>query len=303
MVLTRFLVLGQCLLQFISIVHSFSSYHSKFPSSRQRISPDTRRITTFRRFASWFSNDISKHESAVVSRTETAIQSSITRPVALRSPSRQWGQLTPNLWQRGVDVRLTWVPSKTSSEEVAFKLLEMTEEQGGNISEKLELEKDLTSWINSFTKYCTNSLVPSHWDALTLRIVSSRGPLSTKCPRWHLDQVPFRWIHSLVGPGCQWVDPISSEVLLNSLLSKTQDEEVFEDESAEQANTRRVNPITTQIKQANPGEAVVLVGKGWKDDATEKTELAPVIHKSPDGIKPWQGRVLLTMDIVQFEER
>ncbi|KAL7470497.1 hypothetical protein ACHAXS_010757 [Conticribra weissflogii] len=45
------------------------------------------------------------------------------------------------------------------------------------------------------------------------RIVSTIGPIGTKCPRWHADHVPVRLVMSIIGPGCEFV-PHEMEVLL-----------------------------------------------------------------------------------------
>lgn len=48
------------------------------------------------------------------------------------------------------------------------------------------------------------SLLPSY-SQFKARIVSTRGTSGTKCPRYHVDHVPMRWVQSLVRPGCDYV--------------------------------------------------------------------------------------------------
>jgi len=38
-----------------------------------------------------------------------------------------------------------------------------------------------------------------------VRMQATRGNDGTKCPYWHTDDVPLRWIQSLTGPGCEFV--------------------------------------------------------------------------------------------------
>lgn len=239
-----------------------------------------------------------------------AVESSIIWPASSRKASIHWSQLMPRLWQneRGVDIRQTWNPNETPSGQVAREMMNQAEQQFGRpLSQREELEQDLTIWTETFTDYCINSLQPSSWEQITARIVSSRGPVSTKCPRWHLDHVPFRWIQSLLGPGCLWVDAASSESqgdssaseIVNQFLRESEGNDSFDDSSAREANQRRINPSSVLIQQASPGEPVLLLGKGWAKSALSSKDLPPVIHKSPDGIMPWEGRILLTIDIIE----
>merc|ERR1712071_719109 len=46
-------------------------------------------------------------------------------------------------------------------------------------------------------------------------MVSSLGPIGTKCPRWHIDHVPIRLVMSLVGPGCVYL-PHEYEIQRNN---------------------------------------------------------------------------------------
>jgi hypothetical protein len=63
-------------------------------------------------------------------------------------------------------------------------------------------------------------------------------------------------------------------------------------------NQRRVDP-SMEFQQARSGRAVILVGKRWHEFAKAHgtTERPAVVHKSPQGLRPWQGRVLMTIDV------
>jgi len=113
------------------------------------------------------------------------------------------------------------------------------------------------------------------------RIVASRGSVGTKCPRWHFDYTPVRWVQSLVGPGCDFV---ISEVGVNrSVLNQSDDDET------ELTNKDIVDSVLADVKQGQVGYAIILKGL----EGCEK----PAIHKSPE-LKWLEGRVLMTLDII-----
>jgi len=113
------------------------------------------------------------------------------------------------------------------------------------------------------------------------RVVASRGPIGTKCPRWHFDYTPVRWIQSLVGPGCDYV--ISEVGVDRTVLNRSDSDET------EQTNKDIVDSILADINHGQEGYAVILKGL----EGCEK----PAIHKSPE-LQWWQGRILMTLDII-----
>ena len=129
------------------------------------------------------------------------------------------------------------------------------------------------------------------------RIVASRGPVGTKCPRYHLDHVPIRLIMSLVGPGCDYIPEHkgdSSNVDRSALNTLDLDDSV-------QAN-RIIVPDERGVVHSKVGEAVVLMGREWDmaDEAGNDDAgiLHAAAHKSPT-ISPFEGRVLLTVDLAE----
>ena len=167
----------------------------------------------------------------------------------------------------------------------------------------------LAASLQSFMDFCRNHLESDQITGYRARIVATRGEkASTKCPTWHQDHVPVRWIQSLYGPGVQWVtDAASMPEGMCAGAVKTDDEDSHADiihESVEDINARRVNS-TVPIRQALPGQGVMLVGKTWSEfcrpSAGNNEALPAVVHKSPSGLMPWEGRVLLTMDVVTNE--
>jgi len=176
-------------------------------------------------------------------------------------------------------------------------------------------EKDYL--VNVFTRFenivASSSLLKDH--SITLpndfrfkaRIVSSRGPVGQKCPRWHVDHVPIRLVLSLVGPGSVYI-PLHREqtwmsehgkVLINRDALNNLDEE----------DSKKANEIIlpfgeeNMTVQAKSGEAVFMMGKAWEDGDNEENCQLPdgaitaLVHKSPT-LQADEARVLLTVDVL-----
>jgi hypothetical protein len=117
------------------------------------------------------------------------------------------------------------------------------------------------------------------------RINASRGSHGTRCPKWHIDHVPVRWIESLVGRGTEVIAASNGGVQWQS-----------------DAGYRLVVDSTLiDIHRATEGEAILLVGNRWNEFAIDGMDiLEPVqaaVHKSPAPIPVGEGRVTLTQDI------
>lgn len=128
------------------------------------------------------------------------------------------------------------------------------------------------------------------------RIVASRGPRGKKCPRWHLDHVPVRWIQSLVGPGCDYV--VGERGINRNALNGLD----LVDVPVHELNNMMVSEHDADVRHGEEGEAVALVGKGRNKGSTS---VGACVHKSPE-LHPLEGRVLLTVDVAvpasQFED-
>ena len=242
---------------------------------------------------------------------ESVSLSSVIRP-GLTSQPDLWKTFCPNVWEdaSGPDVRMHWHKPASSespgelSQKVATSLIsQMADESAHSLSEmsRQEMQTSLSASIESFMVFCEKYLKSSLYDGYTARIVATRGSRATKCPAWHQDHVPVRWIQSLAGPGCQWV--MLEDKGGEWDAADDSDKWTVATESVEQLNRRRVNP-NLPIQQASPGEAVMLVGRSWNEFCKHEDfqNLSAVIHKSPSGLKPWEGRVLLTMDVLFPDE-
>ena len=144
------------------------------------------------------------------------------------------------------------------------------------------------------------------------RLVSTIGERGIKCPRWHLDHVPVRLIMSIVGLGCEYITEkfgdddqlkIVNRTALNSL--DEEDTQIANDIIVPKSLVSdREKEGEEIIKYAKEGEAILLMGKGWEEESDDSTtnEDIPLaaVHRSPI-LKPNQKRVLLTVDLVDWE--
>jgi hypothetical protein len=301
-------------------------------------------------------------------------------PESLRNA---WSTLVPPVWEkggRGVDVRVQWngnddsdndadnIPSGTTCgcvlasadnplatttaaraattllHELQHQLPSSTQLLSDTDKHKMHMEQSLTASMQLFQDFCQEHVKDAC--QFQVRITSSRGTTGTKCPVWHMDHVPVRWIQSLVGPGCMWVQDqeqghdatgtgtsiATSVEQWNNKVYRADQAQVDNDnydnddnddewmaQSAKERNQQLIGPTAT-VRQAAPGEAVMLIGKRWSElslvasqsaqaqscsdgsDSDSSTSvnihIPAAIHKSPDQLLPWQGRVLLTMDVL-----
>jgi len=169
-------------------------------------------------------------------------------------------------------------------DEVGIKIQDDNDETLHHLKEALSYYQDYVSFASG-ARTCK------------ARIVASRGPVGTKCPRFHLDHVPVRLIMSFVGPGCDYIPESkgeSSNVDRSALNTLDLDDSI-------RAN-RIIVPDEKFVVHSRRGEAVVLMGREWDtvdeagNDATGILHAAA--HKSPS-ISPFEGRVLLTVDLAE----
>ena len=199
--------------------------------------------------------------------------------------------LVPPMWNTtcDVDIRFQWSLSD-EPRAVADDIMSRLPRRAGDATETQR--KILSQSIKSFSSYCSSHL--RNCVKFKGRLLATRGGEGKKCPNFHVDHVPVRWIQSLHGPGCQWVDEeyVNWDVLLSYVSTETLDS---------RERNRLVVDSDARIRQAPPGEALILVGNRFPEfrvdgDRESKSPL-PVVHRSPEILLPWQGRVLLTMDI------
>ena len=178
-----------------------------------------------------------------------------------------WSSLVPPLWKdaRGLDRKIQW---HRQEQNVADRWL------GTDACDARQVEQ-LAQAVEAMQAAC------SDYDCFKGRLVATRGSVGTKCPVWHLDHVPVRWIQALVGPGCLYVsDPLDVCWDKVNHLDDTLD--------PHERNRQLLRPNARSITKVPTGQAVVLPGT--------LSHQSPIVHKSPEAMFPWEGRVLLTME-------
>jgi hypothetical protein len=241
-----------------------------------------------------------------------------------------WERLCPPIWNNpkapNVDVTIAWTKND-DVHAVARELLSQCKckrkgkhsaTTGNNKHDDDDKDDDdeadrivllsLAESLEEFRDFCMKHLTTNIVE-FKARIIATRGSSGIKCPQWHVDHVPVRWIQSWKGPGCDFI--MSEEGinwnafhgLDNNNNSNNDVEEADENDdflTVEDRNRARVDQKVAKIYSAKEKEGILLVGTRWnefsKDDDNSQT-LHPVVHKSPS-IPYWQGRVRLTQDVV-----
>ena len=232
-------------------------------------------------------------------------------PTNYTSTAKDWQSLCPPVWnpKQNKDASLFW-SCCDDSEQAATALLRQLDPMMHPNPRRIAT---LAQSMQQFRDFCSDHLQsphPGHGMTFKARIVATRGLSGTKCPQWHVDHVPVRWIQSLVGPGCEMVvGNVQQGIewdLINGLNEKAEREEEDDDDddnddvvamSVQDRNQVLVKDQIAQIYHGKEMEALLLIGNRWTDYAKESTFVPPVVHKSPT--IPWGcERVLLTQDVI-----
>lgn len=224
------------------------------------------------RCAPLFYSDVAERHIAVDTQDNVQIYDSSHHNT--EETRRAWQSLVPLIpGERGCDVTVKWRTPEQGSKLMLHHLFpQQNPQQQSSLQQQLQ---------ESFVTF--QSLLPSYKE-FKARVVATRGPSGTKCPRFHLDHVPMRWVQALVGPGCDYVvgsDGISWEAING-----------MEEISTTRANFEIVNHVVADVRHTKEGQGVVLLGAENRDGKF------PAVHKSPT-LGPFQGRVLLTLDVVR----
>jgi hypothetical protein len=309
------------------------SFTTKPLVSRSCVSQRCTATTAKKRTKSLFAFTLEAGEATTASGTISSVVR-IEEAYCSASLRNAWTRLVPPVWEtnsRGVDVRVQWnhddddsnmnreggelAASSTSSTSAAATILQQVQHQLPTklqIQDTENMKKSLAESMQLFQEFCQEHLKGAcHFQ---VRLTASRGITGTKCPVWHMDHVPVRWIQSLVGPGCQWVGQEDAVASVEQWSTKVHladndndnDSSEWMAQSTKERN-RELIGATATTHQAAPGEAVLLIGNRWSelaaqnnddDDESSNIRIPAAIHKSPDQLLPWQGRVLVTMDVL-----
>ena len=177
-------------------------------------------------------------------------------------------------------------------------------------AKKDALKSDLRSSIHSFVRFCQKHLKSSLIVGYKLKLAAYCGPeAGSRCPSWHQDNVPVRWIQSYSGKGCMYVDPLSPEAMHNPFLDRIvnpcKEREVRDGNNRSDWKEQLIKKSGAKPHQVQTGDVVILVGKRWNEvvavgdkNDSKGDHREAVIHKSPHNIKRHEQRVLLTMDVI-----
>jgi len=100
------------------------------------------------------------------------------------------------------------------------------------------------------------------------------------CPRFHVDNIPVRFVHTLTGPGTEW---LLEDNLDRSRLGRGNGG--LPDEHSGVVLEPR------DVQRLNAGDVALLKGSGWVGN-----ERAGLVHRSPS-VAPDAGRWVLTLDL------
>ena len=216
-----------------------------------------------------------------------------------KTTSKLWNEFCP-IWptaEKSFDVTITWTRTIVDSVKNAAGL--MIRRMGPSPQNEQQLIEALSQFLTDFSDFCNDNIALSSGGGkqhyYKARIVSSRGKSATKCPQWHIDHVPVRWIQALKGPGCEFVKGRNG---INWSAVNGLDDDALRI-GVEHQNNLLVDSKVANIYSTREQEVALLVGNKWNDVAKDSdTILDPVVHRSPLNIQPWQNRLLLTQDIV-----
>jgi hypothetical protein len=234
-----------------------------------------------------------KNSKSSVGSGDSLSSYNIHTPTAVAS---DWHKFCPSIWpstKKTIDVTVTWTRSDSFAPDQAARAMLHQMDPLLPPSQISALADVLSSYLLDFSDFCQENFETC--PKFKARIVATRGSSGTRCPQWHIDHVPVRWIQALAGPGCELVmnqDGVNWNAV-NSL------DATFD--SVEARNQFLVDPEVTNIYSAKEQEVALLVGNRWNEcckEGFEKQKLNPVVHRSPTSIPMWQGRLLLTQDVI-----
>jgi len=193
-----------------------------------------------------------------------------------------WERLLPTTLStssNGVDITTTFSNIDIGVHELINKC-KLVLNEGNNSKEYKDTSNYLRECLHEFARMKPNQ-------TYKVRIVSSRGKKGQKCPRWHSDHVSIRLILALHGSGVCYASTNNCDC--------DSDVNASNETNTKKANQMMEKKFSKSIQYFNTGDYVILMGKQWEN--CEYGNVA-AIHRSPD-IIPFQGRVLLTMDVVE----
>ena len=173
--------------------------------------------------------------------------------------------------------------------------------------------QNIASAMKQFSTFCNDHHTHTNNDSrrsvsFTMRLLCTYGGSSragTKCPIWHIDHVPCRYIQTFYGPTCMLINNNRDNHIVYRRI--TQDHDSDDDEEFVSVEDRnevllRGMDATRSVGQAVVGEGIILLGNAWSQWATgsgvaDDANVNAAVHKSPPMTTPNQGRILLTINV------
>jgi Protein of unknown function (DUF1826) len=248
----------------------------------------------------------------------------VLRPVLFNTRQNQ-----PNP-TRSLDISRFWSleddPQLVASEVMRDCLhFEGRHQHSSNDTMERYLSTSLAESLQAYREFCCTHLLSFLLNHRRIRfkcrLVATLGPSGAKCPQYHVDHVPVRWIQTFVGPGVELVmgnKGVRWDVLLerdhelshnnNYAVDKPDNSTTIEEVvswTPRERNLQLVDSTVANVFCAKEGESVLMLGNQWNElrDVLESQEgiktakVEPVVHKSPE-ISTFQPRVLLTQDVI-----
>ncbi|KAG7338969.1 DUF1826 domain containing protein [Nitzschia inconspicua] len=177
------------------------------------------------------------------------------------------------------------------------------------------LLSSLSESLITYRDFCKTYLIPfipkrdNNNIRFKCRLVATIGTSGAKCPQYHIDQVPVRWIQTFVGPGVELV--VGNKGVqwdaFQTANGEDDDDSPIEMEKVswtpEERNRQLLDPNLANVYRVQEGTAVLMLGNEWNNYVTsvhssKGAQIQPVVHKSPIISSTTQPRVLLTQDIL-----
>eukprot|EP00980_Cylindrotheca_fusiformis_P029413 scaffold23471_cov141-Cylindrotheca_fusiformis.AAC.10 len=238
---------------------------------------------------------------------------SIAKP---KQVTNGWNAFCPPFWptatKKPTDVTITWNRTADDDNDDAWLLAEnaanrMLHQLDPNVRPNSETIQALSTYLFEFSNFCLGQFSSRPRYHFKARILATRGPSGTKCPQWHMDHVPVRWVQALVGPGCEVVRTAPETTTTTTEAADGIHWEVMNaldlpsDVSMQDRNRALVDETVAQIYSVKEQEVALLAGTRWnefcKEEKKDHHPIKPAVHRSPK-IPMWQSRLLLTQDVI-----
>lgn len=222
-----------------------------------------------------------------------------------------WKGLSSKIrWSKRVqEFVIEWDESENDEKliEIAENAIGQTQDWFANKSEGSSMRAlDLSSSLQCFVEHCRSNLINIR--SYKLKLSSAHGPSATRCPLWHADSVPVRWIQSYLGPGCVYLNEDEHIQFGNNDFDpflqriRDSDPDIESKQLGDNWKQKLVQSSGISISQSPTGEATMLVGRLWpfvsNNDIPTVGPTAGVLHRSPHNIPRGQDRILLNLDVV-----